>query len=250
MVDFTSNDDSGNIIGVVLLGMGKILSVKNLSVELDGQAILDNLNFEIETGDDLAVIGPNGSGKTVLLKALLGLIPHEGVMEWAPGVKIGYVPQKIDADRHLPLNLKNLLHAKEKVLGLKEAVTDPADDVGLTKESLDMPIGHLSGGQFQKALIAFALLGKPNVLLLDEPTASIDLPGEAKIYDLVHRLQDKYDMTVILVSHDLSFVYQYATKVLCLNKTSLCFGTPEEALNPKTLEKLYGGPQKYFHHLH
>lgn len=230
--------------------MDKILSVNNLSVRLDGQTVIDNLSFEIDGGDGLAIIGPNGSGKTVLLKTLLGLIPCEGKVEWRPDIRIGYVPQKIDADRHLPLNLKNLLVAKEKVLGLKASLVDVAGDVGLPKAALDIPIGHLSGGQFQRALIAFALLGKPNVLLLDEPTASIDLPGEERIYELIHRLQDKYLMTVILVSHDLSFVYRYATKVLCLNKTGLCFGTPEEALSPQILEKLYGGPQKYFHHLH
>lgn len=230
--------------------MSEVLSVKNVQVKLDGQTILDNLNFEINEGDGLAIIGPNGSGKTVLLKTLLGLIPCEGKVEWRPDIRIGYVPQKIDADRHLPLNLRNLLVAKEKVLGLKTSLADVAGDVGLPKTALEIPIGHLSGGQFQRALIAFALLGKPNVLLLDEPTASIDLPGEERIYELIHRLQDKYRMTVILVSHDLSFVYRYATKVLCLNKTGLCFGTPEEALNPQVLEKLYGGPQKYFHHIH
>ncbi|MBI4087519.1 MAG: metal ABC transporter ATP-binding protein [Candidatus Liptonbacteria bacterium] len=230
--------------------MNEVVSVKNVRVKLDGRTVIDNLSFEIESGDGLAIIGPNGSGKTVLLKTLLGLIPYEGGVEWQPDMRIGYVPQKIDADRHLPLNLKNLLIAKEKALGLKASLVDVASDVGLPKASLETPIGHLSGGQFQRALIAFALLGKPNVLLLDEPTASIDLPGEEKIYELIHRLQDKYHMTIILVSHDLSFVYRYATKVLCLNKTGLCFGTPEEALNPQTLEKLYGGPQKYFHHLH
>lgn len=229
--------------------MGKILSVKDLSVKLDGQTVLEKVSFEIESGDGLAVIGPNGSGKTVMLKTLLGLIPHEGRVEWSPDVKIGYVPQKIDADRHLPLNLKNLLHAKEKVLGLKGNVNELADEVGLSKKSLEEPIGHLSGGQFQRALIAFALLGKPNLLLLDEPTASVDIPGEEKIYELVHQLQDKHNITAILVSHDLSFVYRYATKVLCLNKTGVCFGRPEEALDNKMLEKLYG-PHKYFHHFH
>ena len=105
----------------------------------------------------------------------------------------------------------------------------------MTKRCCTTPVGHLSGGQFQRALIAFALLGKPNVLILDEPTASIDKPGEEQMYELVHRLQDEYGMTVILVSHDLSFVYQYATKVLCLNKVGLCFGAPEEALTPEVL---------------
>lgn len=233
--------------------MAAILKVENLDVSFEKQSVLQDLSFELDKSENLAVIGPNGSGKTVLLRALLKTIPYEGRITWARGVRLGYVPQKIEADRHLPLNLMNLLEAKAGILGIKKTAGNLCDlcgEVGLTKEAVEAAIGHLSGGQFQRALVAFALLGEPNVLLLDEPTASIDLPGEEKIYELVHRLQDKYKMTVILVSHDLSFVYRYATKVLCLNKTSICFGAPEEALSPKTLEKLYGGPQKYFHHLH
>ncbi len=233
--------------------MAAILKVENLDVNFDGQPVLQNLNFELDKNENLAVIGPNGSGKTVLLRALIKTVPYEGKITWGENVRLGYVPQKIDADRHLPLNLKNLLEAKVGILGTKKSRSDLrklCEEVGLTSKNMETAIGHLSGGQFQRALVAFALLGEPNVLLLDEPTASIDLPGEEQIYELVHRLQDKYKMTIVLVSHDLSFVYRYATKVLCLNKTNLCFGNPEEALNPATLEKLYGGPHKYFHHIH
>jgi zinc transport system ATP-binding protein len=113
--------------------------------------------------------------------------------------------------------------------------------VGLTEKILETPIGHLSGGQFQRALIAFALLGKPNVLILDEPTASIDKPGEEQVYELIHRLGDTYGMATIVVSHDLNFVYRYATKVLCLSQSgALCFGDPHEALTQEVLDKLYG----------
>jgi zinc transport system ATP-binding protein len=228
----------------------KTLSVKNLNVNLGGQNIIDDLSFDIETGENLAIIGPNGSGKTVLLRALLGSVPYAGEISWAADTRIGYVPQKIDADRHLPINLKNLLHAKAGVLGVKNFHDKmAAEEVGLPASSLVIPIGHLSGGQFQRALIAFALLGHPSVLLLDEPTASIDVAGEEQVYELLHRLQGKYDITLIVVSHDLSFVYKYANKVLCLNKAGLCFGAPEETLNNQILEKLYG-PHKYFHHYH
>jgi zinc transport system ATP-binding protein len=229
-----------------------ILTVTGLGVQFGGDAILEDINFSIERGEGLAVIGPNGAGKTVLIRALLGMVPYKGAIAWAPDVHLGYVPQKIDADRHLPINAKNLLTAKAAVL--RPALTERDIDAtiratGLDERTLSTPVGHLSGGQFQRALIAFALLGKPNVLILDEPTASIDKPGEEQIYELVHRLQDDYGMTIILVSHDLSFVYRYATKVLCINKTGLCFGPPEEALTPGVLEKLYG-PHKYFHHYH
>ena len=231
--------------------MSTILSVQNLSVTLGGNEILDGVSFDLHASDALAVIGPNGSGKTVLLKTLLGLLPSSfGTITWGREAKLAYVPQKIDADRHLPINLQNLLEAKAHVLKLpKKEIAAVSRTVGLSGEILKTPIGHLSGGQFQKTLIAFALLGNPTVILFDEPTASLDELSEEHVYDLMHELQDERGITVVLVSHDLSVVSQYATKVLCLNKKAVCFGTPEQALTPEVLQKLYMTPHKYFHHL-
>ncbi len=231
--------------------MTNILKAENLSVVLDGETIIKDINLELEKGDNMAVIGPNGSGKTVFLKTLLGIFPHQGKIEWAEKTKLGYVPQKIDADRHLPVDLENLLTAKANILGLKKSdITPVTETTKITEKILKTPIGHLSGGQFQRALIAFALLGRPNVMLLDEPTASIDQLGEEQIYELIHELQEKYGITIILVSHDLAVVYKYATKVLCLNKTGLCFGPPESTLTPEIFKKLYGEEHKYVHHMH
>lgn len=244
-----------------------LLKVSGVSVSFDGEPVLNDLNFELAQGEALAIIGPNGAGKTVFLRALLGTVRYAGTIAWAKEAHVGYVPQKIDADRHLPINFENLLTAKSAVIGKSRgagvggnasgthstgsshSMENVIETVGLTKKILQTPVGHLSGGQFQRALIAFALLGNPNVLILDEPTASIDKPGEEQMYELIHRLQDKLGITVIVVSHDLSFVYRYATKVLCLYKSGICFGTPEEALTPEVLEKLYG-PHKYYHHFH
>ena len=185
--------------------MTNILKAENLSVVLDGETIIKDINLELEKGDNMAVIGPNGSGKTVFLKTLLGIFPHQGKIEWAEKTKLGYVPQKIDADRHLPVDLENLLTAKANILGLKKSdITPVTETTKITEKILKTPIGHLSGGQFQRALIAFALLGRPNVMLLDEPTASIDQLGEEQIYELIHELQEKYGITIILVSHDLA----------------------------------------------
>lgn len=227
-----------------------ILSVSDLAVSFDGAAILRDISLDLARGESLAIIGPNGAGKTVFLRALLNMERYRGTIAWAKGARIGYVPQKIDADRHLPVTFHNLLAAKASILRVgKSKIEEIARTVELTPKILETPVGHLSGGQFQRALIGFALLGDPDVLIFDEPTASIDATGEQQIYELIHRLQDERGITVILVSHDLSFVYQYATKVLCLNQTGLCFGSPEEALTPAALEQLYG-PHKYFHHFH
>ncbi len=229
--------------------MSRILSVSGLNVRFDKTPVLRDVSFDLDKGEVLAVIGPNGSGKTVLLKALLNLLPYKGSVAWSPQAKVAYVPQKIEADRHLPLNLANLLEAKADLLGLPgKAVPEVADTVGLAPGILSSPIGNLSGGQFQKALIAFALLGKPNVVLFDELTASLDQLAEEHVYDLLHRLQEEQGMTVILVSHELSVVYKYATKVLCLNKDKLCFGTPEEALTPEMLKELYASSKHHHHH--
>lgn len=228
---------------------GSILDVKHLGVSFGDLTIFKNLSFEVKEREIVAVIGPNGAGKTVLLKSLLGLTPYQGTIEWAPGAKIAYVPQKIDADRHLPVNAGNLLEAKAHLLKLPHKdIKETVQAVGLTPAILKTPVGHLSGGQFQKMLIAFALLGNPNVILFDEPTASLDELSEEHIYDLMHELQDDRGIAFILVSHDLSTIYHYADRVLCLNKEKICYGTPEEALTPEVLSKLYGAPHKFFHH--
>ena len=227
-----------------------LLVVKNLSVVIEGKVILENLNFKLQPRETLSILGPNGAGKTVLLKALLNLVLYSGEVQWATDVRIGYVPQKIDADRHLPLTYRDLFISKCHIFKIAATINAISQSVGLPREVLDTPVGHLSGGQFQRGLIGFALIGNPNVLLLDEPTASIDESGEEHIYELIHRLQDQFKLAVITVSHDLSFVYRYATRVLCLNRRTVCVGTPREVLTPEVLEQLYGPSHGYYQHDH
>jgi zinc transport system ATP-binding protein len=228
-----------------------LLQVKQLSVQLEDRLVVEDLSFEIAAGERLSVLGPNGAGKTVLLKALLNLLPYRGEVVWSPGVRIGYVPQKIDADTHLPLTFTDLFHAKCRTLriGFNEA-QEIAHTVGLTPQILKTPVGHLSGGQFQRGLIGFSLIGNPNVLLMDEPTASVDEPGEEHIYELINRLQTQHNLASIMVSHDLSFVFRYASKVLCLNRQQVCFGSPTEALSSEVLTKLYGESVGFYDHHH
>ena len=228
-----------------------LLSVKHLSVRLEDRSVVEDLSFELAGGERLSVLGPNGAGKTVLLKALLNLLPYKGEVVWAPHVRIGYVPQKIDADTHLPLTFTDLFRAKCTTLKVSFSELDEiANNVGLTKRILQTPVGHLSGGQFQRGLIGFSLIGSPNVLLMDEPTASVDEPGEEHIYELINRLQIEHNLASIMVSHDLSFVFRYATNVLCLNRQKVCFGSPMEALSPDVLAKLYGESVGLYHHDH
>jgi zinc transport system ATP-binding protein len=228
-----------------------LLSVTNLTVAFGSHAIVEDLSFKVNQGDGVAIIGPNGAGKTVLLKALLGLIPYRGEIRWSQGVRLGYVPQKIVADRQLPLSARDFLSAKVRFLKLPgNELERVSTELSLTEQLLDANVGTLSGGQFQKVLIAFALLGGPNVLLVDEPTASLDELSEERIYELLQSLQKKNGMTILLVSHDLSVVYRNADFVLCLSKGKPCMGPPKEILTPAMLEELYAAPPRYYQHIH
>ncbi|RJQ36140.1 metal ABC transporter ATP-binding protein [Candidatus Parcubacteria bacterium] len=225
-----------------------ILTARNVGVVLNGRVILEDISFAVDRQEFFTIIGPNGSGKTTLFRALIGMIPHTGEIRWAPDVRIGYVPQQLDLERNLPLSLRDFLRTKSGSADNLEAYLEL---VHLAPELLDRPLGALSGGEFQRALVAFALIGDTTVLLFDEPTAGIDRPSEEQIYETLHRLQDERGLTIITISHDLSLVNRYATKVLCLNKRNICFGTPEEALQSKNLAELYGAEHfKYFHHQH
>ncbi len=226
-----------------------VLEVEHLSVSFDKNQVLRDLSFRLESGSSLAVIGPNGAGKTVLFRALIGSIAHEGSVKWAPHLRLGYVPQKLDLERDVPITGIDFLQARRKLAG------GPAGDVartldlaGIAPEVAQRPIGTLSGGQFQRLMVAFALLGNPSVLLLDEPTAGVDEPGQRLLNDLIHRLREQQGLTVLLISHELSIVYRYATHVLCLGHRHSCFGTPRSILTPELLQDIYGAPVDY--HVH
>ena len=229
---------------------GPLLSVRNLGVAFGDRIVLRELSFEVSSGDCLAIIGPNGAGKTVLLKALQHLIPYQGDVHWSQGARLAYVPQSVAADRQLPLSVGELLAAKARFLRLaNQEMSDVSSQLNLSPEFVAAGLGTLSGGQFQKVLIAFALLGRPNVLLFDEPTASLDELTEERIYELLHALHSQRGITIILVSHDLSVVYRYANRVLCVSKGKVCIGSPKEILTPETLQQVYGAPLKYYDHI-
>ena len=221
--------------------MTNALEVEHLTVQFGTAEVIRDLSFSVPRGTSLAIIGPNGAGKTVLFKALIGSIPYDGTIRWAEDTKLGYVPQKLDIERDLPLSGRDFLRAKAAISKVsRRDVAAALALVGLEPAILPAPIGTMSGGQFQRLLVAFALIGNPNVLLLDEPAAGIDEPGEEKINTMIQRLQEERGVTVLLISHDLSIVYQHATAVLCMSRTNPCFGVPQKVLTPETLRELYG----------
>jgi zinc transport system ATP-binding protein len=227
----------------------RVLEVRGLSVELDGARVIDGLELEVTRGHALAVIGPNGAGKTVLFRALIGALPYTGTVRWAEGTRIGYVPQKLDIERDLPLTGEDFLHAKAAVSGASRAeVRKALDEVGLPHKLVEKTIGSLSGGQFQRLLVAFALVGRPTVLLFDEPTAGVDEPGEERLYELIRRVQLEEQLTVLLISHELNLVVRYADRVLCLSRHPPCYGPPDEVLTPERIEQMYGAPLRFHRH--
>lgn len=233
----------------------RVLEVNDLSVRFDEEEpVLKDISFSINKGDVLAIIGPNGAGKTVLFRALMGLITYDGNIKWADDIKLGYVPQKLPENIHLPLTVGEFFVLKSKKFLLKDkpllqSVVHELKSVGLGEEILNHKLVHLSRGQLQRVLIAWAILGHPNVLLFDEPTAGIDIAGEDTIYNLLHKLQDERGLTILLISHDLHVVYRYADSVLCLNKQQLCFGEPRKTLTNEQIAKLYG-ESAFYHHGH
>ncbi|MFH1187229.1 MAG: metal ABC transporter ATP-binding protein, partial [bacterium] len=225
-----------------------ILEVKNLNVVLDEEKIIENLSFEISQGEILTILGSNGAGKTVLLRTLLGFLPYEGEIVWHQKPKIGYLPQGLNQMRvkDFPLTvedffaLKNPLPATEKIIKFLKLT-------GLEKDILSKTSGNLSGGQFQRMLVAWVLISDPQILFFDEPITGIDIGGGETIYSLLRAIWEKEKTTIFLVTHDLSIVYKYSTNVLCLNrKGHHCFGAPKEILSTEKLEQIFGAEIKYY----
>jgi zinc transport system ATP-binding protein len=225
-----------------------LLEVKNLKVTLDGSAILSGLNFSVQEGEFLTILGPNGSGKTVLLKAVLGLVPYEGDLKWHKKRRVGYLPQGLNqvSFRDMPLTVKDFFALKK--VGPREVVELLAL-VGLARDILNKRAGYLSGGEFQRMLVAWVLASRPNVLFLDEPTAAVDIAGGETIYSLLSDIWRKQKLTILNVTHDLNIVFAHSTHVLCLSRFGhRCYGVPKEVLTPEVLNDLYGTTVKFYTH--
>ncbi len=227
-----------------------ILEVKNLNVVLSGEKVIENLSFQAYEGEVLTILGSNGAGKTVLLKTLLGFLPYEGTITWHKKPRIGYLPQGLNQ-----MKVKDFPLTVQDFFALKNP--EPKNDevikflhlVGLEKDILYKTSGNLSGGQFQRMLVAWVLISSPQILFFDEPTTGIDIGGGETIYSLLRAIWENEKTTIFLVTHDLNIVYKYSTNVLCLNrKGHHCFGPPKEILKTETLENIFGPEIKYYEH--
>lgn len=213
-----------------------ILRVTHLSVKIQNQPILENVSFNVAKGTTLAILGPNGAGKTVLLRALLDLVPHAGKVEWEEKVRVGYVPQQINVS-DIPISVKEFLSFKGPVNGEKQLAL-----VRLDKSVLNKNLAALSGGMLRRVLIAWALVGDPNVLLFDEPTTGVDIGSEEPIFLMLANLKKEKEITMLLVSHDIHIVREYSDQLLALNKCVTFFGESKQINDPELQRVLFGEP--------
>lgn len=229
-----------------------LLEARHLSIRLDGHAVLSDVTLALHRAEIVTILGPNGSGKSTLLRALLGILPpHAGQVTRQPGLVIGYVPQRLAIDRTLPMTVR-------RFLSLPARVTDSDAHAALARVGLpdvaQRQMGELSGGQFQRVLLARALLAKPQLLILDEPTQGLDQPGEAAFYRLIEEVRRDTGVAILMVSHDLHVVMAASDRVICLNGHICCEGTPRVVSNAPEYRALFGlgtqGALALYQHVH
>jgi zinc transport system ATP-binding protein len=220
------------------------LKVEHLSVVRDGQSILHDISLTLHCGEIVALIGPNGGGKSTLLKAIVGELPSTGRVifndDHGRGMvqpRIGYLMQQLEYDRQAPLTVADFLCANQSrwpvFLGPRRkrraAVVQLLEHVEAA-HLIDKPLGGLSGGELQRVLLAFALDPRPDILLLDEPVSALDKDGKQLFYELVRHLRDRYDLLTLIVSHDLDVISTFADSVIYLDRTIQAAGPMQDVL--------------------
>lgn len=216
----------------------RLIDIENLTLKPGGHTALQGVDLYLDKGEIVTLIGPNGSGKTSLLRAIIGALPPSaGRIIRKPDLRIGYVPQKLMIDDSLPITARRFLSLPERrspsdIRAILQTVGAP--------EVANRPLQGLSGGQFQRILLARALLEKPDLLILDEPTTGLDQPGSADFYRLIDQLRRDLGCGVLMVSHELHVVMAASDRVVCLNGHVCCHGTPDVVASAPEYRQLFG----------
>lgn len=221
------------------------------------ESALDSVSLDLSAHAVHMIIGPNGSGKSSLLKSILGIIPYSGSITLSQDLQtspyaFGYVPQRFSFDKSIPITVQELL--RMTLITCKHTDNEKQALIHDSIASVDLASYHtrklssLSGGQLQRVLLARALIHSPRVLILDEPESGVDVKGERLFYELLVDIAKKKKMTVLIASHELDIVPEYADNVICLNRKVLCSGKPQTVLNNDVFEQLYGTGFKFYIH--
>ncbi|PJG84519.1 zinc ABC transporter ATP-binding protein ZnuC [Conservatibacter flavescens] len=215
-----------------------LVQLRDITVEFEQKIALQNINLDIYPNTITTIVGPNGGGKSTLLKVLLKLQrPTSGRVVYNKGVRIGYVPQKIHVDPSLPITVKKFLSLQKNAK--KADILHALAQLSITHLT-DNRLQKLSGGEMQRVLLARAMLNKPNLLVLDEPMQGVDITGQAELYQLIHHTQQQLNCAILMVSHDLHLVMADTNQVLCINRHICCAGTPEAISNDPTFRYIFG----------
>ena len=215
-----------------------LLAASHVCVRFGAQEVLHDISLTLDQGEIVTILGPNGSGKSTLLRALLGIVPvAEGSVTRAPGLRLAYVPQRLMIDRTMPITVRRFLSLPLRTTD--SAAGEALARVGMAGREADQ-MTQLSGGQLQRVLLARALLGQPQVLMLDEPTQGLDQPGEAAFYRLIEEVRRDTGAAILMVSHDLHVVMAASDRVICLNGHICCEGTPRVVSTAPEYRALFG----------
>ncbi|WP_370227468.1 ATP-binding cassette domain-containing protein [Cognatishimia sp.] len=215
-----------------------LVKTVGMTVQMGGTTALKNVDFSISRGEIVTVVGPNGSGKSTLMRAIIGAIaPTKGHIDRLDGLRIGYVPQSLHIDPTLPITVRRFLSLPHR----KSAAEIEAVMTRVQAENLlEKQMFTLSGGQFQRTLLARALLEKPDLLILDEPTTGLDQPGSAAFYRLIEDIRQELGTAVLMVSHELHVVMSASDRVICLNGHVCCSGAPDVVASAPEYRALFG----------
>ena len=229
-----------------------IVELSGVEVRAGNRVLVTGIDLSVSDGEIVALIGPNGAGKTTLIRAALGLVrPNTGTSRRRAGARIGYMPQRLNIDRNMPLTVRRFLGLAGRFEpGTR---TQVLEETGIAR-IIDSPVHDISGGEWQRTLLARALLREPDLLVLDEPAQAVDLTGQAELYRLIGEIRDRRGCGVLMVSHDLHLVMSSTDQVVCINTHLCCAGTPDTVSRDPSYVALFGESiaetMALYHHNH